>query len=127
MRTQTQTELLLPEPKRRNWSTSVLSHFDLWFFPCVLLTAWFYYPYCQNGPSLCIWKALFHKPCIGCGLTRGVCFLVHGQLHEAVRFNPLSLVLIFALLLAFCKALGECCTVFRAANRQSITREIAGY
>lgn len=98
-----------PVPKLRWWtsSASVLDHFDLWFFPFVLVAAWFYYPYCQDGPTLCIWKALFHRPCIGCGLTRGVCFLVHGHLHDAVKFNPLSLVVTFALAFAFCKAVGE--------------------
>lgn len=97
-----------------------MSHFDLWFFPCVLLTAWFYYPYCQNGPSLCIWKALFHRPCIGCGLTRGICFLVHGHLREAVRFNPLSLVALFAMAFAFCKAVGE----FSVALGRAPLREV---
>jgi hypothetical protein len=75
---------------------SVLDNIDLWLFPTVLLVAWLYYPFCQEGPNLCIWKALFNRPCFGCGLTRGVCFLVHGRLHDAIRFNPLS---VFALLL----------------------------
>jgi hypothetical protein len=65
---------------------------EFWFAVLILSAAWFYYPYCQTGPSLCIWKNLLGVPCPGCGLTRGVCFLVHGQWAEAVRFNPLSLL-----------------------------------
>lgn len=65
---------------------------EFWFAVLILSAAWFYYPYCQTGPPLCIWKNLLGIPCPGCGLTRGVCFLVHGKWAEAVRFNPLSLL-----------------------------------
>jgi hypothetical protein len=67
-------------------------HVEFWFAVLILSAAWFYYPYCQTGPTLCIWKKLLGIPCPGCGLTRGVCFLVHGQWAEAIRFNPLSLL-----------------------------------
>jgi len=78
-----------------------LDYFDMWLFPTVLLAAWFYYPYCQEGPNLCIWRALFHKQCLGCGLTRGVCFLVHGRVQDAVRFNPLSMLFVLLMSVAF--------------------------
>ena len=65
---------------------------EFWFAVLILSAAWFYYPHCQTGPSLCIWKNLLGIPCPGCGLTRGVCFLVHGRWAEAVGFNPLSLL-----------------------------------
>lgn len=65
---------------------------EFWSAVLILTAAWFYYPYCQTGPTLCIWKKLFGLRCPGCGLTRGICFLVHGRLVEAVRFNPLSLL-----------------------------------
>lgn len=88
---------------------AVLDQFDLWLFPAVIVTAWLYYPFCEHGPSLCIWKALFHRPCFGCGLTRGVCFLVRGHLREAVRFNPLSIPAILLMAMTFAKALSERC------------------
>lgn len=87
----------------------VWNEFDLWLFPAVIVTAWFYYSSCEHGPSLCIWKAIFHRPCFGCGLTRGVCFLVHGHLREAVRFNPLSVPAILLMAVSFAKALTERC------------------
>ena len=65
---------------------------EFWFAVLILSAAWFYFPYCQTGPTLCIWKKLFGLRCPGCGLTRGICFLVHGRLVEAVSFNPLSLL-----------------------------------
>jgi|SRR5579864_5469679 len=68
----------------------IVNDVDLWLFPAVLLIAWFYYPYCLKGPSLCIWKALTHQECLGCGLTRGFCFLVHGEFQRALSFNRLS-------------------------------------
>lgn len=92
---------------------SVLNEFDLWLLPTVALAAWFYYPHCQTGPSLCVWKALFHRPCIGCGLTRGICFLVHGRMHEALRFNPLSVVVLLLMCAAFLKSF---CDRWKAAG-----------
>ena len=84
--------------------TPILDYFDLWLFPTVLVAAWFYYPYCQHGPSLCIWKALFGRPCIGCGLTRGICFLVHALLYDAFKFNPLSIIAVLLMGVAFSEA-----------------------
>ena len=71
---------------------------EFWFAVLILGAAWFYYPYCQTGPTLCIWRNLLGIQCPGCGLTRGVCFLVHGRWAEAIRFNPLSLLAVGILL-----------------------------
>jgi hypothetical protein len=84
---------------------------EFWFAVLTLSAAWFYYPYCQTGPTLCIWKKLLGIPCPGCGLTRGVCFLVHGRWIEAVSFNPLSLLAVgilgFNALRGVCEILGN--------------------
>jgi hypothetical protein len=74
----------------RALTSFVYEHIEFCFAVAVLSTAWFYYPYCQTGPALCIWKTLLGIPCPGCGLTRGVCFLMHGRWAEAIRFNPLA-------------------------------------
>ncbi len=79
----------------------LLSHVDLWLLPLVLTCAWFYYPYCQRGPTLCLSRLLFHVNCPGCGLTRGVCFLVHGRWREALRFNLLSPVVLALMAITF--------------------------
>jgi Protein of unknown function (DUF2752) len=90
----------------RLWDV-VANHFELWLLPCVVLTAWFYYPYCQHGPTLCLSQLLLHRPCPGCGLTRGVCFLVRGRLLEAVHFNPLSLVVLVLMSANFIDEIGR--------------------
>ena len=93
---------------------SFLDDFDLWLFPAILLAAWLYYPYCQTGPNLCVWKLIFHRPCFGCGITRGLCFLVHGKLHDSLRFNPLALVALPLLAVSFAQASFERCQRMRS-------------
>ena len=93
----------------RLWDVAA-NHFELWVLPCVVLTAWLYYPYCQHGPNLCLSQMLLHRPCLGCGLTRGVCFLVHGKLREAIHFNPLSVA---ALVLMTANFVNEIRRLFR--------------
>lgn len=59
--------------------------------PVVFVAAWLYYPVCEQGPVLCVWRHLFGASCLGCGLTRAMCFLVHGLIAEAYSFNRLVL------------------------------------
>lgn|SRR5690348_10938072 len=82
---------------------ALLSHADLLMLPAVILVAWFYFPYCQTGPNLCIWRALLHRNCPGCGLTRGICFLVHGHVRQAITFNRMSPVALFLMVVNFAK------------------------
>ncbi len=81
-----------PTLPRRGMAQWLHERVEFWFAVFILSAAWFYYPYCQTGPTLCIWKELLGVSCPGCGLTRGVCFLIHGKWVEAIRFNPLSLL-----------------------------------
>jgi hypothetical protein len=46
----------------------------------------------ERGPSLCIYRNLFGFPCLGCGMTRAFCALLHGRPLDAWRFNPLVAV-----------------------------------
>jgi hypothetical protein len=41
----------------------------------------------------CTFARVFHAPCPGCGSTRAVLALLHGDLHGVVRFNPLGPVI----------------------------------
>jgi len=100
-----------------------LDHFEMWFAMAILGAAWLYYPYCQAGPTLCIWKSLFGVTCPGCGLTRGVCFLVHGRLVDAVRFNPLSLLAVGVLL---CNFFGGARTFLQGSSDNGILRRREG-
>jgi hypothetical protein len=91
----------------RRIGSLLVSYLDIWFLPAALTTAWFYYPYCEHGPTLCIWRLLFHVHCPGCGLTRGICFLVHGKWNDAMRFNPLSALAVALMTVNFAKESGE--------------------
>jgi len=59
--------------------------------PFAIAFGWFYYPYCLDGPTLCLWNRIFDIECPGCGLVRALCYMTHGQGAEAVSFNPLIL------------------------------------
>jgi Protein of unknown function (DUF2752) len=41
-------------------------------------------------PSVCLIRKATGRPCLSCGLTRGLAYLVRGRLRDAVRANPLS-------------------------------------
>ena len=51
-------------------------------------------------PLGCPFKAITGLPCPGCGGTRAFVALLHGQFMEAVMTNPLSVLLIFFLIIA---------------------------
>jgi hypothetical protein len=41
----------------------------------------------------CVFAHVFHIPCPGCGSTRAVVALLHGDLHGVFEYNPLGPVL----------------------------------
>lgn len=53
----------------------------------------------EHGPNLCLFKATIGWTCPGCGMTRALHLLMHGDLPRAVSFNPR--VVVAAPLLAF--------------------------
>ena len=69
--------------------------------PFAIVFGWFYYPFCLDGPSFCLWKGIFGIECPGCGLIRALCFLSHGMGAEAVSYNPFILPIIAILLYVF--------------------------
>jgi hypothetical protein len=46
------------------------------------------------GPPFCPTALLFGIPCPGCGLTRATIAMLHGDFGAALRFHPLSPVLV---------------------------------
>jgi hypothetical protein len=60
-----------------------------------------------GGPSLCPFKVITGLPCPGCGLTRSVVALLHGELMTSVYFHPLGTPLVlFLVVLALIDAWG---------------------
>lgn len=51
----------------------------------------------EAGSSLCIFDNLFGVQCPGCGMTRALSALLHGDILTALRYNR-SVVVIFPLL-----------------------------
>ena len=66
----------------------------------MFLTAFLLY---QHGPSAAGWfpGCLFHRltglECPGCGMTRAAYATLHGRFGEALRFNPLGMIVLPAL------------------------------
>ena len=52
----------------------------------------------ESYPSLCLFKNIAGIDCIGCGMTRAVSSLLHGDAEKAYRYNRL-VVIVFPLLL----------------------------
>ena len=46
------------------------------------------------GPSVCPFKLLTGLPCPGCGMTRSVVTLLHGDLGASLYYHPLGFVLV---------------------------------
>ena len=44
----------------------------------------------ENGPVLCVFRGLTGVPCPGCGLTRGVAWLMRGKIGRAAEYHPLA-------------------------------------
>lgn len=51
----------------------------------------------ESGPPLCLFRRLFGVRCPGCGMTRAVSCLAHGQPRRAVRHNW-RVVIVFPIL-----------------------------
>ena len=61
----------------------------------------------------CVFRAATGVPCPTCGTTRGVFALLHGDLRSALRFNPLSAVVVAVLI-------RRCFVLFTQGTRFSV-------
>jgi len=50
-----------------------------------------------GGPQVCPFKLILGLPCPGCGMTRSVVTLLHGDLAASLYFHPLGLPLVLFL------------------------------
>ena len=46
-------------------------------------------------PELCYWKRMFGVECLGCGLTRSVCYTMHGDFAHAWERHILGTPIVF--------------------------------
>ena len=44
-----------------------------------------------GGPTLCATKVLFHRDCAGCGITRSLVSLGHGNWRASLAFHPVGI------------------------------------
>ncbi len=51
----------------------------------------------ESLPDICIFHHLFDVECPGCGMTRAISSILHGDLDAAIRFNR-SVLVVFPLL-----------------------------
>lgn len=51
----------------------------------------------EQGPVLCLFRRLAGVECLGCGMTRAMAALLHGEWQAAAELNALSLPLAAAL------------------------------
>jgi hypothetical protein len=48
----------------------------------------------ERLPSLCLIKSIFGVECPGCGMTRALSYLLHGDLPGGLHSNPLALIVL---------------------------------
>jgi hypothetical protein len=60
----------------------------------LLLPATFF----DHGKSICLSQLLFHTACPGCGMTRAIMHLIHGDFGGASEYNKLSFAVLAVLL-----------------------------
>jgi len=53
----------------------------------------------EQGPTVCLFQAVFGVHCLGCGMTRAISMALHGRFGEAAAFNQLVFPALFFLLL----------------------------
>ncbi len=44
------------------------------------------------GHNLCVFKAITHRPCPGCGMSRAFAACLQGDIHKAIGYNRLIIV-----------------------------------
>jgi hypothetical protein len=47
-----------------------------------------------EGPTICVFKRLLGRDCLGCGMTRALSILLHGNLALALSYNKLVVVVL---------------------------------
>lgn len=85
-----------PSPIRLTSSDTGKLLFDPWSLVLagIVAIAGFLLPPDGLGIELCAFKSFLDLPCFGCGLTRSVTCTAHGQLTDALIYNPFGLLVL---------------------------------
>jgi hypothetical protein len=62
----------------------------------------------DGGPTICIWCRLGLPWCPGCGMSRAVCRLLHGEFSDALSLNWRVLIVAPILAWLYCKTVYQC-------------------
>jgi hypothetical protein len=78
--------------------------YGILFFSCIAGYIWLYLninlsPDVNNIGGVCFIKHVTGIPCPSCGSTRSVLSLIHGNIAEALYWNPIGLILILILII----------------------------
>jgi len=53
----------------------------------------------SNEPGFCMIRSLTGVPCPSCGMTRSVTTMAHGNIDEAIWWNPLGVMMFIAMII----------------------------
>jgi Protein of unknown function (DUF2752) len=79
--------------RHETWIAPFLDDLFLRFFSLLVGILFFLPSNGIPGLSLCWFWSCTNLPCPGCGLTRSVSNLLHGQIHESINYSPFGLFL----------------------------------
>ena len=60
------------------------------WLPAALAVIWLLSDRLDDLYSICIFQRVWKYPCPGCGMTRAVGCMLHGQLHKSLALHPLA-------------------------------------
>lgn len=72
----------------------------------------------DHGRSICISVLLFDQTCYGCGMTRAIQHLIHGDLFKAWEFNKLSVIVLPLLIIIWWQEIRPVRNTIRNAARK---------
>ena len=70
----------------------------------LLLPATFF----DTGKSICLSRVLLNMECYGCGMTRAIMHLIHGNITVAAQYNKLAFIILPILTILWLKELLAC-------------------
>lgn len=68
---------------------------ELLVFSAITLIAYF------SDIRVCVFHRLFHVPCPGCGLTRSIMALLHGDVIRSITYNFLGIPIVLITVITF--------------------------